>query len=79
MVFSVFKKVEPIRLAGRVLWYNPSVGMGVIQINGVSDHLPVYASDVESSGLHILTDGQKITFQISYVHKQYRATHLKTV
>ena len=49
---------------GTVKWFNSTKGFGFIELGAGSKDVFVHISAVERSGLHALTDGQKVTFDI---------------
>ena len=49
---------------GTVKWYNSSKGFGFIQPDNGSADVFVHVSAVERAGLHGLTEGQKVEFEL---------------
>lgn len=49
---------------GTVKFFNTQKGFGFIQQDGGGADVFVHISDVERSGLHSLSDGQKVSFDI---------------
>ena len=48
-----------------VKWFNPTKGFGFIQPDDGSKDVFVHISAVERAGLDSLSEGQKVTFEIS--------------
>ena len=49
---------------GTVKWFNGQKGFGFIQPDDGSKDVFVHISAVERAGLHGLTDGQKVSFDV---------------
>lgn len=49
---------------GTVKFFNAQKGFGFIQQDGGGADVFVHISDVERSGLHGLSDGQKVSFDV---------------
>ncbi|WP_341990267.1 cold-shock protein [Azorhizobium sp. AG788] len=49
---------------GTVKFFNTQKGFGFIQQDGGGPDVFVHISDVERSGLHSLSDGQKVSFDV---------------
>lgn len=49
---------------GTVKWFNSTKGFGFIQPDNGSTDVFVHVSAVERAGMHSLSDGQKITYDI---------------
>jgi cold shock protein len=49
---------------GTVKWFNSQKGFGFIQPDDGSKDVFVHISAVERAGLHGLTDGQKVSFDV---------------
>lgn len=50
---------------GTVKWFNPTKGFGFIQPDNGGADVFVHISAVERAGLRTLTDGQKITYELT--------------
>jgi CspA family cold shock protein len=63
---------------GTVKWFDPNKGYGFIQPDGGSKDIFVHKSEVESSGLGTLRDGQRVSFEIERGERgRSSATNLK--
>ena len=49
---------------GTVKWFNPTKGFGFIQPDDGSKDVFVHISAVERAGMHDLSEGQKISYEI---------------
>ncbi|WP_029004506.1 cold-shock protein [Azorhizobium doebereinerae] len=49
---------------GTVKFFNTQKGFGFIQQDGGGADVFVHISDVERSGMHSLSDGQKVSFDV---------------
>ncbi|XAZ26219.1 cold-shock protein (plasmid) [Sinorhizobium sp. B11] len=49
---------------GIVKWFNSTKGFGFIQPDNGSTDVFVHASAVERAGMRLLSDGQKISFEV---------------
>lgn len=49
---------------GAVKWFNSTKGFGFIQPDNGSADVFVHASAVERAGMHSLSDGQKISYEV---------------
>jgi len=49
---------------GTVKWFNSTKGFGFIQPDNGSQDVFVHVSAVERAGMHGLTEGQKISYEI---------------
>jgi len=49
---------------GTVKWFNPNKGFGFIQPDDGSKDAFVHISAVERAGIHSLTEGQKVTYDL---------------
>jgi len=57
-------KREKIMATGTVKWFNGQKGFGFIQPDDGGNDVFVHISAVERAGLHGLTEGQKVSFEI---------------
>lgn len=62
---------------GTVKWFNPTKGFGFIQPSDGSKDVFVHISAVERAGLHTLTEGQTISFEVTTERGRPAATDLK--
>ena len=51
-------------MKGTVKWFNGQKGYGFIQPEDGSKDVYVHISAVERAGMHILNEGQKISFEV---------------
>ena len=49
---------------GTVKWFNPNKGFGFIEPEDGSKDAFVHISAVERAGLHSLTEGQKVSYEL---------------
>ncbi len=49
---------------GTVKWFNPTKGFGFIQPDDGGKDVFVHISAVERAGMHDLTEGQKISYEV---------------
>jgi cold shock protein len=64
---------------GTVKWFNPDKGYGFIQPDGASKDVFVHISAVQQAGLHTLTEGQKVSFELVTQRGKTSAGDLKLV
>jgi cold shock protein len=64
---------------GTVKWFNPDKGFGFIQPDGGSKDVFVHISAVQEAGLHTLTEGQKVSFDMVTQRGKTAAGNLKAV
>ena len=64
---------------GTVKWFNPDKGYGFIQPEGGSKDVFVHISAVQQAGLHTLTEGQKVSFEMVTQRGKTAAGNLKVV
>lgn len=64
---------------GTVKWFNPEKGFGFIQPEGGSKDVFVHISAVQQAGLHTLTEGQKVSFELVTQRGKTAAGNLKLV
>lgn len=62
---------------GTVKWFNPGKGFGFIAPSDGSKDVFVHISAVDRSGLGTLTEGQKISFDVTTERGKSSATNLK--
>ena len=66
---------------GTVKWFNPDKGYGFIQPDAGGGDVFVHISAVEGSGLKVLNEGQKVSFdkQMDARKGKESAVNLKTI
>ncbi len=64
---------------GTVKWYNPEKGYGFIQPDDKSTDVFVHMSAVEKAGLSILSEGQKVSYDIENSRGKTSAVNIQTV
>jgi len=62
---------------GTVKWFNPGKGYGFIAPSDGSKDVFIHISAVDSSGLGTLTEGQKISFDVTTERGKSSATNIK--
>jgi CspA family cold shock protein len=63
---------------GTVKWFNPVKGYGFIQPSDGGRDVFVHISAVERSGLGALTEGQRVSFDVTTERGKQAATNLKS-
>jgi CspA family cold shock protein len=63
---------------GTVKWFNPAKGFGFIQPSDGGKDVFVHISAVERAGLGSLTEGQKISYEITTERGKAAASNLKS-
>jgi cold shock protein len=70
--------MEAIMATGTVKWFNPQKGFGFIQpIDGTRDVF-VHISAVERAGLGVLSEGQKLNFDVVSERGKLAADNLQS-
>ena len=64
---------------GTVKWFNPGKGFGFIAPSDGSKDVFVHISAVDRSGLGTLTEGQKVSFDVTSERGKTAATNLTAV
>jgi cold shock protein len=62
---------------GTVKWFNPVKGFGFIQPSEGGRDVFVHISAVERAGLGTLTEGQRISYEVTVERGKQAATNLK--
>jgi len=63
--------------SGTVKWFNPVKGYGFIQPSDGGRDVFVHISAVERAGLGSLTEGQRVSFEVTTERGKQAATNLK--
>jgi len=63
---------------GTVKWFNPVKGFGFIQPADGGRDVFVHISAVERAGMGTLTEGQRISYEVTIERGKQAATNLKT-
>jgi len=62
---------------GTVKWFNPVKGFGFIQPSDGGRDVFVHISAVERAGLGSLTEGQRVSYEVTIERGKQAATNLK--
>ena len=62
---------------GTVKWFNPNKGYGFISPEDGSKDVFVHISSLEKAGLRILSEGQKVSFEVAANKGKSSAVHIK--
>jgi CspA family cold shock protein len=62
---------------GTVKWFNPTKGYGFIKPENGSKDVFVHISAVERAGMNSLSEGQRISFEVSMERGKAAAVNLK--
>lgn len=62
---------------GTVKWFNPGKGFGFIQPEDGSRDVFVHISAVERSGIGMLTEGQRVSYEVITERGKQAASNLK--
>lgn len=62
---------------GTVKWFNPTKGYGFIKPEDGSKDVFVHISAVERAGMNSLSEGQRVSFEISMERGKAAAVNLK--
>ena len=64
---------------GKVKWFNAQKGFGFIQPDGASKDVFVHISAVERAGIGMLSEGQKVSFDVVQDRGKESAGNLKLI
>ena len=64
---------------GTVKFFNSAKGFGFIAPEGGGKDVFVHATAVEAAGMHTLTEGQRVSFDVQPDARGVKATNLKAV
>ena len=62
---------------GTVKWFNPNKGYGFISPEDGSKDVFVHISSLEKAGLRILSEGQKVSFEVATNKGKTSAVNIK--
>ncbi len=62
---------------GTVKWFNAQKGFGFIQPSDGSKDVFVHISAVERAGMHTLSEGQKVSYEVVQERGKFAAANLK--
>tara|TARA_B100001769_G_C21553467_1_gene315130 strand:+ start:147 stop:347 length:201 start_codon:yes stop_codon:yes gene_type:complete len=62
---------------GTVKWFNPNKGYGFISPEDGSKDVFVHISSLEKAGLRILSEGQKVSFEVAANKGKSSAVNIK--
>jgi len=68
---------EAYMATGTVKWFNPVKGFGFIQPSDGGRDVFVHISAVERAGMGSLTEGQRISYEVTIERGKQAATNLK--
>jgi CspA family cold shock protein len=69
--------MEAIMATGTVKWFNPTKGYGFIAPEDGDKDVFVHVSAVEKAGLGTLTEGQRVSFEVTSERGKTAATNLQ--
>ena len=72
-----FLKVKDMATNGTVKWFNDSKGFGFITPEGGGNDLFAHFSAIQSQGFKTLTEGQRVTFDITNGPKGQQASNIR--
>jgi CspA family cold shock protein len=74
--FIVFKDTQDMA-TGTVKWFNDSKGFGFITPEAGGDDLFAHFSAIQASGFKTLTEGQRVTFDVTTGPKGQQAANIR--
>lgn len=63
--------------SGIVKWFNDSKGFGFITPDGGGEHLFAHFSAINAAGFKSLTEGQRVTFEVTTGPKGKQASNIQ--
>jgi CspA family cold shock protein len=75
----LFSPEEMIMSVGTVKFFNTSKGFGFIRPDDGSKDVYVHVSTIEKAGLAVLSEGQKVSFEVANTTGKDAAVDLKLV
>jgi CspA family cold shock protein len=72
-----FLKVQDMATNGTVKWFNDSKGFGFITPEGGGNDLFAHFSAIQGQGFKTLTEGQRVTFDITNGPKGQQASNIR--
>jgi cold shock protein len=76
---SCFLPEETIMSVGTVKFFNTSKGFGFIRPDDGSKDVYVHVSTIEKAGLAVLSEGQKVSFEVANASGKDAAVDLKLI
>jgi cold shock protein len=74
-----FSSEEKIMSVGTVKFFNTSKGFGFIRPDDGSKDVYIHVSTIEKAGLSVLSEGQKVSFEVANTTGKDAAVDLKLV
>jgi cold shock protein len=74
--YVCFQEIQEMA-TGTVKWFNDSKGFGFITPENGGDDLFAHFSAIQSSGFKTLTEGQRVTFDITSGPKGQQASNIR--
>jgi cold shock protein len=75
----MFLPEETIMSVGTVKFFNTSKGFGFIRPDDGSKDVYVHVSTIEKAGLAVLSEGQKVSFEVANASGKDAAVDLKLI
>jgi len=69
----------PQQETGTVKWFNDSKGFGFISRDQGGDDLFVHFREIQSQGFKSLTEGQKVSFNVTQGQKGLQASQVQVI
>jgi CspA family cold shock protein len=76
-VFPVFLKGSNYMATGTVKWFNDAKGFGFVTPDDGSEDLFAHFSAINMNGFKTLTEGQKVTFDVTQGPKGKQASNIQ--
>jgi CspA family cold shock protein len=77
-LLEIFRKEDATMSEGTVKWFNEQKGFGFIEKDGGGD-LFVHFSAIQASGFKTLTEGQRVSFEVTQGQKGPAAENVRPV